>query len=222
MNKEKIDRINALARAARERALTAEEKDEQAALRAEYLAEIRASFGAMLSGAVVERPDGTREKLSKKSPDAYRVTFTASTEETEAAGRALAREIENDGALPRFVALYGDLGVGKTAFVRGFAAHFAPGKTVHSPTFTLVNEYHGEKFPVFHFDLYRIESEDDLYSIGFDDFLAREGVILTEWSEKIPYALPDSRFDVKIEKIDAEHPDRRKITVIKQEKESLC
>ena len=221
MNKEKIDRINALARAAKERVLTSDEKAEQAALRTEYLAEIRASFGATLSAAVVKRPDGSEEKLNKKSADDRRVLFTATVEETEAAGRTLAREIDEDGALPRFVALYGDLGVGKTAFVRGFTAHFAPRATVHSPTFTLVNEYRGQTLPVFHFDLYRVESEDDLYSIGFDDYLSKKGVILTEWGEKIPAALPAERYDVTIEKIDAEHPDRRKITVILK-KETLC
>jgi tRNA threonylcarbamoyladenosine biosynthesis protein TsaE len=120
--------------------------------------------------------------------------------------------MKEDTALPPFVALYGDLGVGKTAFVRGFASVLSPTSAVRSPTFALVNEYRGGARPLFHFDMYRIESEDDLYSIGFDDYLDR-GICLTEWSENIPYALPEEYFRVTIEKTDAEHPDQRTITI---------
>ena len=100
------------------------------------------------------------------------VTITThSPEETEAVGAALARLLEGDKSCPTFIAMYGDLGVGKTAFVRGLASVMAPGRGVRSPTFSLVNEYRvAGKKPLFHFDMYRIESEEDLYSIGFEDY----------------------------------------------------
>ena len=108
------------------------------------------------------------------------VTESRSAAETEQIGAALARAMLSD-PLPPFVALYGDLGVGKTAFVRGFTSAIAPEARVKSPTFSLVNEYRGATTSVFHFDLYRIEGEDDLYSIGFYDYLDRRGICLTEW-----------------------------------------
>lgn len=137
---------------------------------------------------------------------------TASPAETEALGAALAQKLLENEALPRYVALYGDLGVGKTAFVRGVASVLAPGAAVRSPTFALVHEHRG-KLPLFHFDMYRIKDEDDLYSIGYDDYLARGGVILVEWSENIPFALPDAYLRVCIAKDDPKSPDSREITV---------
>ena len=141
------------------------------------------------------------------------VVFTASVEETERFGADFAKELLANEKLPRFVALRGDLGVGKTAFVRGFVSIFSPASTVRSPTFSLVNEYRSAKIPVFHFDLYRIEDEDDLASIGYDDYLKRNGVCLVEWSEKIPEALPTYRFTVEIEKDNPKDPNHRKITL---------
>ena len=139
---------------------------------------------------------------------------TASVAETEQFGVSLAEALISHADLPRFVALYGDLGVGKTALVRGFTSTVAPRARVKSPTFALVNEYRGERLSVFHFDMYRIEDEDSLYSIGFYDYLDRRGVCLVEWSEKIPYALPPRYLRVEIAKSDpAGAPDRRQITV---------
>ena len=138
---------------------------------------------------------------------------TFSPEETEAVGKALADAILSDEGLPHFVALYGDLGVGKTAFVRGFTSLLAPKARVKSPTFALVNEYRGERGTVFHFDMYRIESEDELYSIGFYDYLERRGICLVEWSENIGYALPEQYLRVEIVKNDPNAPDSRRITV---------
>ncbi len=138
---------------------------------------------------------------------------SASVGETEAIGAALARELLQDTELPPFLALYGDLGVGKTAFIRGFASVIAPQSAVRSPTFALVNEYRAKPRSLFHFDMYRIDSEDDLYSIGFYDYLERPGICLVEWSEKIPYALPDELIRVTISKNDPEAPDSRMITV---------
>ena len=137
---------------------------------------------------------------------------TASPAETEKAGADLAQKLLADTSLPRYIALYGDLGVGKTAFVRGVASVISPAATVRSPTFALVHEYRG-KPPLFHFDMYRITGEDDLYSIGYDDYLAREGIILVEWSENIPYALPTSFLRVSIEKDDLQSPDSREILI---------
>lgn len=118
------------------------------------------------------------------------------TEETESAGALLGAQIGKN----EFVALYGDLGVGKTAFVRGFASVLAPDADVCSPTYSIVNEYKGKKGRICHFDVYRIESEDDLISCGFYDY--ENCIMIVEWSEKIPYALPKKYVKVSISKID--------------------
>lgn len=135
---------------------------------------------------------------------------TASAAATEAVGRGLALRLRTAGKAAAFVALFGDLGVGKTAFVRGFVSALVPDARVKSPTYTIVNEYRGGDVPVFHFDVYRIEGEDDLYSTGYYDYLDT-GYLLCEWSEKIPFALPDDRITVEIEKTDS--ADGRRITV---------
>ena len=138
--------------------------------------------------------------------------LTTSPEETEAFGASIAEKISADPSLPRFIALYGDLGVGKTAFVRGLAGVLSPRSAVRSPTFALVNEYRGGSLPIFHFDMYRIESEDELESIGFYDYLDR-GLCVVEWSENIGYALPESYLKIEISKCDASAPDKRAINV---------
>ena len=148
-----------------------------------------------------------------------KILHTNSATETERLGAELAMQMASDSSIPPFVALYGDLGVGKTAFVRGFASVFCEGIAVRSPTFALVNEYRGKGKTLFHFDMYRITGEDDLYSIGYDDYLARDGICLVEWSENIPFALPDEYLKVLIEKDDASQPDSRRISITK---EILC
>ena len=136
--------------------------------------------------------------------------ITNSPEETESVGFELAKELENDPSLPPFIALYGDLGVGKTAFVRGFTKVFSPNALVRSPTFALVNEYPSKSGRrVFHFDMYRITDEDDLYSIGYYDYLDDGSICLVEWSENIPYAIPDEHIRVEIIKTDLNKPDTR-------------
>jgi tRNA threonylcarbamoyladenosine biosynthesis protein TsaE len=136
------------------------------------------------------------------------VLTTYAPEETEAVGAALGRMLESDRRVPPFIAMYGDLGVGKTAFVRGLASVLAPGRAVRSPTFALVNEYRtAGKRPLFHFDMYRIESEDDLYSIGFEDY-PDAGICVAEWCEKIPFALPELFLEVRIEKCPPENEKR--------------
>ena len=138
---------------------------------------------------------------------------TFSPEETETVGKELADLMLTSQALPRFVALYGDLGVGKTAFVRGFTSAISPTARVKSPTFALVNEYKGHPCSVFHFDMYRITGEDDLYSIGFYDYADRNGISLVEWSENIGYALPESFIRVEIKKCPEDSVDRRDIEI---------
>lgn len=137
---------------------------------------------------------------------------TSDTSETETAGAAVAELLLNDRqSLPRFVALYGDLGAGKTAFVRGLASVLASGVRVKSPTFAIVHEYPG-KLPVFHFDMYRITSDDELYSTGFYDYFSRSGVIVTEWSENIEYALPGEYIKITIIKPDPKESASRRIS----------
>ncbi len=100
-----------------------------------------------------------------------------------------------------FLALFGEMGAGKTAFVRGLVASLIPEclPLVHSPTFAIVNEYPGEKLTIYHFDLYRISSEDDLYSTGFYDYPADDCLIITEWSELFENAIPEHAVKVKID-----------------------
>lgn len=136
---------------------------------------------------------------------------TSCADETELVGAELAKYVTQNKL--DFIALYGDLGAGKTAFTRGFASVIAPDADVCSPTYTIVNEYEG-RVPLFHFDMYRIENEDALDSIGFYDYLGR-GVIITEWSENIPYALPSKFVRVTIEKLG---DDERRIIATVMEK----
>ena len=134
---------------------------------------------------------------------------TDSAEATERIGARLARSLDTGGVKSAFIALRGEMGVGKTAFTRGFASELGI-RSVKSPTYTVLNEYRGSR-PVFHFDMYRINDEDELYSIGFYDYQDRNGICLIEWSENIEYALPDEYFSVKIEKCE-ENTELRKIT----------
>ena len=143
--------------------------------------------------------------------------ITRNAEETEAAGRRLGEIIRDTGARP-FIALYGDLGAGKTVFVRGLAAVLSPGSRVKSPTYTLVNEYRRGPVPLFHFDLYRIAEEDELDGFGFEDYVAG-GICAAEWSERLGDSLPPDAVEVRIEKLEG---DERRITVrgIGEEKEA--
>ncbi len=116
-------------------------------------------------------------------------------EDTEKIGAELAQELRAGD----FVAFFGDLGSGKTAFVRGAASVLCPKARVASPTYAIVNEYNG-KIPIFHFDVYRILDDDSLYSTGFYDYLERGGIVFTEWSENIPFALPSDRYEITFTK----------------------
>ncbi len=126
--------------------------------------------------------------------------ITNTVAETESCGARLALHLQNKGIFPAFVALYGDLGAGKTAFVRGFASVLSPGSRVKSPTYTIVNEYRQGKQPLFHFDLYRITSDEDLFGLGFDEYV-ENGYCIAEWCEHIGSAMPEEAVTVTIEKM---------------------
>lgn len=126
--------------------------------------------------------------------------------ETEALGARLAQSLTG-GAV---VALCGDLGAGKTAFIRGMARGLGVQDRVTSPTFTIVNEYEGA-LPLFHFDLYRLAGANELFEIGWDDYLERGGVCAVEWSERAPEVLADR--DVKVQIRRGDEPEARLITI---------
>ena len=137
-------------------------------------------------------------------------TVTASTEATEKVGFNLAKKLDESGVRRAFIAMRGEMGVGKTAFTRGFAKYFGIA-AVKSPTYTIVNEYRG-RVSIFHFDMYRIESEDDLYSIGFDDYTERDGYCISEWSENIEDMLPPGYISVTISRCENENMRKIEIT----------
>ena len=143
------------------------------------------------------------------------VLNSESAEDTERIGYALAKYM-SERQKSGFVAMYGDLGVGKTAFVRGFCSFFGQAR-VKSPTFSIVNEYRFDSSSVFHFDMYRITDDEDLYSTGFYEYFTRDGYMLCEWCENIPFAIPDDAYILKIEKISPTEPDRRTVTIEKRE-----
>ena len=130
---------------------------------------------------------------------------TYSPAETEAVGAALAKALRPGTVL----AYRGDLGAGKTAFTRGLAKGLGCGDLVTSPTYTIVNEYLSGRMPLFHFDMYRLASSDDLWDIGWEDYLERGGVCAVEWSENVDDAMENAVY-VTIEKLGE---DSRRITI---------
>ena len=121
--------------------------------------------------------------------------ITNSPAETEALGEKLAKILQ-----PGTVIAYtGDLGAGKTAFTRGLARGLGYAEPVTSPTYTIVNEYLGGRLPLFHFDMYRLSSSDDLWDIGWEDYLDRGGICAVEWSENVDDAMEDAIY-ITIEK----------------------
>ena len=117
-----------------------------------------------------------------------------SSSETEKIAAEFAKTL-SPGAV---ICLYGEMGVGKTVFTNGLCRTLGVCEYVTSPTFTVVNEYDGEDFPVYHFDMYRIEDEDELIEIGFDEYLNSGGICIIEWPENIPNSLPKNRINIKI------------------------
>ena len=131
--------------------------------------------------------------------------ITNSALETENVGQALGKRL-TPGAV---IAYQGDLGAGKTAFTRGVACGLGAKESVTSPTYTIVNEYLSGKYPLFHFDMYRLASSDDLFDIGWEDYLERGGVCAVEWSENVADAM-EGAIIVTIEKLGEE---TRRITI---------
>ena len=140
------------------------------------------------------------------------VFVTNSPEETENVGAALGR-IVPPGTV---IAFEGDLGAGKTAFTRGLARGLGCDELVTSPTYTIVNEYLGGRLPLFHFDMYRLASADDLWDIGWEDYLDRGGVCAVEWSENVAEAM-EQPITVTIEKLGEE---TRRVTIEGGEKDA--
>lgn len=133
----------------------------------------------------------------------------SSPEETEEVGFSLARKLDEKGINRAFVALFGEMGVGKTAFSRGFASYFGI-RSVKSPTYTVLNEYRG-RVKIHHFDFYRITDGDDLYSIGYDDVVEDEGYCLSEWSENIVDFIPDGAITVTISRVSSQHSEEENL-----------
>ena len=134
---------------------------------------------------------------------------SASPEETEAVAAELAKEV----LAGSIYTLSGDLGAGKTVFAKGFAKGLGISSPVTSPTFTLVNEYHEGRLPLFHFDVYRLGEAEELYDTGFFDYLSRGGVCLIEWAERVEEIIPKPYFSIVIEKDLSRGEDFRSITL---------
>ena len=113
-------------------------------------------------------------------------TISHSADETIALGRTIAATLRRGDVL----ALCGDLGAGKTHFVKGLAAGLGASTSVTSPTFTLIHEYPGGRLPLFHFDFYRLDDEDEALKIGLDEYLDGDGACVIEWADKFPVLLP--------------------------------
>ncbi len=131
--------------------------------------------------------------------------ITNTPQQTEAIGEALGKTL-SAGAI---IAYRGNLGAGKTAFTRGLARGLGIHDPVTSPTYTIVNEYLSGRLPLFHFDMYRLHNADDLFDIGWEDYLERGGVCAVEWSENVAEAMA-SAIVVQIETLD---PETRRITI---------
>lgn len=127
-----------------------------------------------------------------------------SPEQTERIGCALAKLLQGG----EIIAYVGGLGAGKTAFTRGLAAGLGASDCVTSPTYTIVNEYLSGRLPLFHFDMYRLSDSEELFDIGWEDYLARGGVCAVEWSENVSDAMENAIF-ITIEHIDGDENARR-------------
>ena len=135
------------------------------------------------------------------------ITQTNSVEETEALAERIAKKLST----PVVIAFFGGLGMGKTAFTKGLAKGLGIDCDVTSPTFALVHEYLGKNVTLYHFDMYRVETWDDLYSTGFFDYYQKGCVIACEWSENIENALPENTVRIYIER--GEHENQRNFRI---------
>ena len=132
--------------------------------------------------------------------------------------QVIAKEIADTLKGGEFIAMYGDLGAGKTAFVQGLAKALGITNHVTSPTFTIVNEYEG-RLPLYHFDVYRIADPDEMYEIGYDDYIDSDGVCVVEWAELIEDLFPDRYYKLTILKDEDKGFDYRKIILEDEGKE---
>ena len=138
----------------------------------------------------------------------YRVTSDVQTEEI---GRKLAEMLTKLNIKRAYIAMRGEMGVGKTVFTRGFVSHFGRAN-VKSPTYTIVNEYRLGTKNIHHFDLYRISDSDDLESIGYHEYVESDAYSIVEWSERVPEYIPDDAITVTISRV-AEDETARDITI---------
>ena len=139
----------------------------------------------------------------------YEVFETYSADETKELGRSISLEAKEGDVF----CLNGDLGTGKTVFTKGFAEGMGISEPISSPTFTIVQEYHSGRKPFYHFDVYRIADPEEMYEIGFDEYLFGGGVCLIEWAELIKEILPENCVMISIEKDLDKGFDYRKITI---------
>ena len=131
-----------------------------------------------------------------------------SSGETFNIAKKFAQQLE-PGAVVTF---YGDLGSGKTTFVKGICKTFEVRDNVSSPTFTLINEYSG-RLPIYHFDFYRIENLHEIWQLGCEEYFQGDGICLIEWAEKVEELLPEKRIEIRLQHVAPECPDQRKITI---------
>ncbi len=133
--------------------------------------------------------------------------------ETANIAKAFAKTLKSGDVL----CLNGDLGTGKTAFVQGLVKALGYQEPISSPTFTIVNCYEGGKFPIHHFDVYRIDDCDEMYEVGFEEYVYSDGITVIEWSDKIRDILPEKRYEILISKDYDKHEDFRYIQIEKRE-----
>lgn len=129
--------------------------------------------------------------------------------ETANIAKAFAKTLKGGDVL----CLNGDLGVGKTAFVQGLVKALGFEEPISSPTFTIVNCYEGGRLPIYHFDVYRIDNCDEMYEIGFEEYVYGSGITIIEWSDKIKEILPQKRYDITISKDYEKHENFRYIEI---------
>ena len=139
----------------------------------------------------------------------YRVN---SDVETEQIGKNLAKMLTDLGIKRAYIAMRGEMGVGKTVFTRGFVSHFGRAN-VKSPTYTIVNEYKVGGVNIYHFDLYRISDGDDLESIGYHEYVESDAYSIVEWSERVPEYIPSDAITVTISRV-PEDDEAREIEIV--------
>ena len=133
--------------------------------------------------------------------------------ESEEMTMQIAEKFAKGVKLPMVISLVGDLGAGKTTFTKGFAKGFGVNNVVTSPTFTIMNEYMGEKMPLYHFDMYRLSSKEEAYGCGFEEYFDLSklgGVVLVEWASNTEGILPALHVEINIKKID---DNKREISI---------